>query len=722
MPKQGKPELRRLDSDVMESARIVSDGKSRWDDEKPILHNACIFSPKFDAKTGHYKSYNGKLYSGDLSFHESLCEAINDSVIGFPYHPKKSTTGKSEIRSAQDFTHITIPGSAKLDRSGDTPAIRADVEWVDMKDAKRARAGEKRLGFSVYVPEPLAYRDERIGRDIVACLDPEEKRMPTVDLVESPSATMSLAESVDPELSKENQAMTKEEIQAMLDAQEAKHAAEMKKLEGGIAESAKLKSELDGMKRSQLVQERLSAKKLAADNTTPALLKSLSLCESVEAMDKEIDAHKAVLAKQHDPINEAAAHARVAVIGNRELNVSKIEELTEAINEDGLNPVLKSLVGGESTSEARNRSFADKYPKSLLSRIANPRCRDAKTAKLRQAVLEAWQPKASLEILSGRSLSTVEDVSEAVLDSGSFSQTITGLLGAKVIDAYDITSAGFVSPSLMNIFQSSLKTETWVGYTQPSGMASVAEGGTYPDATMTDKYVGHPALTKYGVRVRITREEVLWDQKQQVLMRANSVGEGLAYDVEDRRIKALIDNATTTYYPSNVATALYTAGNGNLLAATPLIGDYTALESAATKLGQITDGNGRRLAANARFPLQILVPLSLQWAARHATMPTQQLRANGQSNITAGDNPFAGCEVYVSSVLDAVDPTSWYIAGMGGFKRQFGVKQNIPFEVVQLPQAEVQAVSADIIGGIRAAIMEAPFAWDYRYVVKCTAS
>ena len=47
-------------------------------------------------------------------------------------------------------------------------------------------------------------------------------------------------------------------------------------------------------------------------------------------------------------------------------------------------------------------------------------------------------------------------------------------------------------------------------------------------------------------------------------------------------------------------------------------------------------------------------------------------------------------------------------------------KRVIPFEAVQVPQAEVQAVSADVIAGVKVSYKEDVVPRDYRYVVKCT--
>lgn len=711
--------LKRLDSPICESARL--DNTFKWDDENLILKDAPVFGPAIDQKTGHFVSENGRHYA--RTFHDSVVQAINDGLIGvgYPYHPKQTARGGRETRPSKDSILKPVKGTARLDTSGSFPLVRTDLKFKNKSALEDAKFNAESAGISLFVHEPLGYDDKESGHEVVAMIDRKCSWKPTLDLVEAPSAAPMLAESLEDQ--PEKNTMTKEEIQALLDAQDAKHNEEMKKLTAGIAESQGLKTKLEGMEREQLVDQRLCEKKLAREYVTPGFRKLLTLCESVEAMDKEIDAQKAVFDKLSNPIAESHATQRVIVVGDRAMNLDKVADITSELSETGLRPVIESLVAGQSSKEARSRSFADKFPKSVLARIGNPKLRDADTRKLRTAVLEAWRPKETLEILSGRSLSTVEDVSEAVLESSSFSQTITGLLGAKVIDAYDITSEGFVSPQLMSVFQSALKTETWVGYTQPTGITSVAEAATYPDVTMSDKYVAHPALTKYGVRVRITREEVLWDQKQQVLMRANSVGEALAYDVEDRRIKALIDNATTTYYPAGAATALYSAGNGNLLTANPLTGSYLPIEAACNVLTAISDGNSRRLATNSRRPLSILVPQSLFMRAWYAVNPAgTQLRTGNSATVNDGGNPFAGTNVYVSNILDAIDATTWYISGAGGFQKQFGVKQNIPFEVVQLPQAEVQSVSADIVGGIRAAIMEAPFAFDYRYVVKCTAT
>ena len=548
---------KRLPEPIVESARFSRGEIVEWDDTKLTAKGAPIFAPPFDSKSGHYRSDSGRLYSGDKSFHRSVLEAANAGLMGWGKHPKKTSAG-AEMRDINDAILSTIEGTAVESALKDgTPAIRVDIQFLTESAYRKAKAGRKRFGPSMFVPNPLGYRDTALGKEVVAAIDPDEKWSPSVDIVESAGAVPSLAESAETEpQTKETDTMTDAEKQALQEQIKSLEGS-LAKLQGDVKESAEIKKQLAALKQEQIVNSRLSEKKLDAKHVTAGLRKVLTACESVESIDAAIDEHKKLLASLEDPIKEAAVRERVLDV--RVTQTSVVDDVADK----GIHTIVAEMASGASR-DGRQRQISDKLAKHGLSRAFDWKKRDAETQKLRKAVWESASLKGLLEACTGRTLGNVEDVSEAVLDSSSFSQTITGLLGAQVISAYDITSEGFVSPKLMNIFQSPLKTETWVGYTQPAGVASVAEGAAYPDATMTDKYVGHPALTKYGARVRITREEILWDQKQQVLMRANSVGEALAYDVEDRRIKAIIDNSTTTYYPSGSPAALYTVGNGKI--------------------------------------------------------------------------------------------------------------------------------------------------------------
>jgi hypothetical protein len=99
--------------------------------------------------------------------------------------------------------------------------------------------------------------------------------------------------------------------------------------------------------------------------------------------------------------------------------------------------------------------------------------------------------------------------------------------------------------------------------------------------------------------------------------------------------------------------------------------------------------------------------------------------------IEEGGNPFAGSVRLMDSTLSTIqantsavaggDPVgTWYISGAGGFQDAYVDKRVIPFEVVQIPQAEVQAVSADVIAGVKAAFKEDVVPRDpQKFIVKC---
>ena len=689
---------------IIESVEVMTDNGTIFDDGTCSIKNAALFAPPYDAASGHYLSARGNPYS--RAAFKSIAESA-DGAMGWAFHPDLSDTGEREIRKASDAA-LKITKAAVIESAG-MFGVRGDVKFIGKDKASNyeiAKEGRHRLGFSVYIPRPLRSRD-----GVIEGVDTSAKRPLSVDLVEASSATKDITESVNDNPEQEKKVMTPQEIQAMVDAALKKqHDEIMESLKGDLEAGRKASKQADALQRAQLVESRLSEKKVGADFRTKALVGQLAICESAEAMDAIIDDYKAMLAKQVNPVVESA----VTVTAQ-----SRDEAIVEQIEERGISSVIESFAAGEVSHEARSKAILAKFSASQLRRIGNPRLHDAKTRKLRQSVIESWSPKRMLEVCVGRSIQTVDDVTEAAVASSGFTVTNAALLAAIVIEAYDIASEGFVAKELATPYPSTLKTETFPGYTDPDGMTSVAEAAVYPDATIAEKYVAHPTLTKYGVRVLITREEVLFDQKGLVLMRANRVADALAYDAELRRINQIRDSATTSYYPSGAAHALYTAAYGNLLTGNPIAGDYTAFEAAAIKLAQITDANSRRLATNARKPFTILVPSSLEWKAWHAINASgTQLRANANANIVQGGNPFAGSTVLSSVVLDSQDASTWYMAGAGGFQKQFVNKQNIPFEVVQIPQAEIQSVSYDLVGGVRAAIMEALFAIDYRYVLR----
>jgi hypothetical protein len=270
-----------------------------------------------------------------------------------------------------------------------------------------------------------------------------------------------------------------------------------------------------------------------------------------------------------------------------------------------------------------------------------------------------------------------------------------------------------------------------------------------PAITIGQKGAQDHSINKIWARVIVTREEYLFDQKGLVIMRANTIAEQLRVarnlvkmlvitDQSNYTVGSLVPNLTQTsfqqYRPlvgtSYPVTSIFTGSN--TIYANPL-NDYRNVEAAANLLKSLTDENGNRLYRNAARPLHVLIPDTLEFNFWHIfnAFGTQKRSADGMQAIEEGGNPFAGSVRIMDSTLSTIqantsavaggDPVgTWYIAGAGGFQDAYVDKRVIPFEVVQIPQAEVQAVSADVVAGVKAAFKEDVVPRDpQKFIVKC---
>jgi hypothetical protein len=164
------------------------------------------------------------------------------------------------------------------------------------------------------------------------------------------------------------------------------------------------------------------------------------------------------------------------------------------------------------------------------------------------------------------------------INTGLFPTAVGQLIATEVIEAYDQTD-GFIGDDLVRPMQSRLRGEPIPGFTAAQGPKEVVEGEDYQEATFAEKTVG-TRETKRGRIISVTEEAVFFDQTDQVLDRAQMIGEAAREDRELRIVRGVIDydSGDAIYAPGGTAAQLYSAGNNNLLStATPLV-DWTDIQ------------------------------------------------------------------------------------------------------------------------------------------------
>lgn len=663
------------------TSRIFSESFSvmspRIDKESKTVNGVVLFAPKL--KGENFVSESGNIYSP--KFVNEGWKSV-EGALSFDGHPEVDAAGRNKDRKPSDalarirnvrmeagkwvgdyhiFSHRAESVMSLVEEGWDTLGLSICGMTIGRKDAT-----------GKYVAEGFA----------------GSKRRPTVDLVDCSGATVNVFESLPSTQTPDN-----------------KESAMNEGIEAAQKQLNELNAQIAKTNRDLLVARKISESKLDEKYVTVALRESLAVC-AADRMDAIIKDHKDMVASMQKVVTESGADAG--------------EALEVSITERGLGETYRQLRDGKSGSEGDSRAVA-RFNAEILPTIqqVSGKRDDKKVEKLAQ-ICETFSVRDFFEAVTG-TRAVEGQVREAALASPGFATVTTALLASKAIEGYN-TVDGLVGDFLVQPYNSKLKTEKFAGFTFPDGIADVAEGAVYPDATMTDKFVGDAAFSKRGVLVRITEEAILFDQTGQILQRANMVGEALRVDREKMILGSIADEATQlVYYPSGVNAALY--GGTNSIANT--LTDFTDLQNASIKLAAQVTETSEPIVNLDLAPRVLLVPKALEWTAWRIINSTMvQLRTPTTTSdfVQQTPNPFAGGVIYSSAILDTLTSgtTRWYYSGAMGFKKQFIEKIHIPFQATQVPPAEVNTISADTIGGIRVRRKSKVFALDTVYVIRNT--
>lgn len=290
--------------------------------------------------------------------------------------------------------------------------------------------------------------------------------------------------------------------------------------------------------------------------------------------------------------------------------------------------------------------------------------------------------------------------------------TVTGsLIHSKIIDGYN--QLDLIGDRLVTVVPSKVKTQTVAGFTDTEGVEEVAEHEPYPYSGFEDKFVTIKNK-KFGRLIDITEEAIMMDQTHQVLDRARKLGRSAALLREKTILQAVQDVNSEAYWPSNTATALYSANNANLASTNPFnAAGLAAVKKLAHQMKG--DGNDPDYVAVILSGQQILVPVDLEeeaWELAHSTgHPETAERA---------DNYWKGqFEVLSSPYITEQSSTTWY---WGNFKENFWLTDVWPLQTFSARPGNLQEIERDIRFIFKTRLYFGVGAVDYRYVFKSTAA
>lgn len=706
----------------------------RIDPEKGIIKGAVIFDG--DQENGIIISDSGTRYAHEFFTKENL--AALDGAICFDKHSAKFEDERPLREGIGAWTNIRSKS-----RAHPLPVL-GDLElFSDTKESYASRIDKLKahIGFSMFGRTKVRKQD---GATVHVSFAGTKKK-PTVDLVDVPGGTQKgvferLHDQPPQPAEKERPIMTLKELRE-------KHAALVKQAEDeainatvreSLKESAALVKEsiksLEVQERKTAIREAMVTVVVADEDMTGALRSYLETCPEDKIVETLRDHKKLLGRKEPSPVRGQGADGGAGGTANASETQIK-ERLVVTVEHEGFGRLCETLSDGKQGAERgariNERFIREVIPQIELEVIRKDRGQNitpeyqAKKDKF-DRLMSQYSVREIFEGCTGlRPRSGV--VREAAVSSTAFQTINRALLASQVIAAYNETLADLIGDELVTIYPSRKEIETFAGFTFPDGFAATAEGATYPTVVIGQKYTSTVTFSKSGVLVQITEEEVLFDQTGQILNRANAVGNGLAIAREKDIIDGVRDSATTTWYPSGVATSLYSAGNLNLITNNP-VNDTTALEAVENKLAAfLTDAatTTQPIYSNADLPFEILHSRAdhpnFRRVLRATYSGTRTTTGNVQLVADISANPYSDSKLLPTPLLARLSAGgAYFVSGKGGFKKQFRAVTHFPFEVVPLPPSEVLAISADIVAGVRARYKMKVFAVDKVYVVKCT--
>lgn len=395
----------------------------------------------------------------------------------------------------------------------------------------------------------------------------------------------------------------------------------------------------------------------------------------------------------------------------------------------GIGGLIETLSDGKVDASQRETRIGERFTAEVLPLISP---RGAKyDAKAAEAFWSTFSLRELYIACTGKfpRYGDVKETTGTPVKTSVFTLILTGGLSSRVILGYDTTS-GLIGDKLVTPYNSNLLIDKFPGFNELSGIADVAEGALYPDVAITEKGLYDTTFSKRGAMVSVTEEAILFDQTGLVLARCNEVGRQLALDREKHIINSVCDQTGYECYFTTTGGSATLYDTAQLKTSNALV-DYTDIENAALYLQLTTAvitaiGDSDTPITDAALPpYEVLVPKTLEFTARHIanTLTVESAPASSSVPSAMMNNPVA-ITVLSSPYLDKADNANgvahWYLAGAGGFKRQFIEKIHMPLQVVQVPSAEVNATSQDIVAGVRARYKSRVFALDNKFVVKNT--
>ena len=298
----------------------------------------------------------------------------------------------------------------------------------------------------------------------------------------------------------------------------------------------------------------------------------------------------------------------------------------------------------------------------------------------------------------------------------SFPKITGALINSQLIAAYDHVPT--IGDKITTTLKSVHKNETIAGISAVEGPDKVAEQERYKDSSITEKYV--TAMSeKYGRMISITEEMIYFDQTDQVLIRANDIGEETAQYKEKLIVEGVLDVNSDVWQPSGVATAIYSSTNKNTASAT--FGE-SGLETARKTIQMMQNDAGDQASSTDSEKdyifiddanMILLVPSDLEveaWQMENSALTPES--AENAKNFFKGR-----FTTLTSPYISKRSTTNWF---MGNFKKDFRWIEVWPLQTFTQPAGHEDEFMADIKTRLKVRFYGTVAAVDFKHSYKFT--
>lgn len=310
----------------------------------------------------------------------------------------------------------------------------------------------------------------------------------------------------------------------------------------------------------------------------------------------------------------------------------------------------------------------------------------------------------------------------------AFNGTVGGLLEVKVLEAY--RKPTFVADQLVRTISTRQRSEKLPATSRIGDVAETMQPAqAHPRAQFGERYVTTPDTQKRGLAIDVTTEAVFFDLTNEMLMRAESIGEEIGLRKE-KLVLGVVIGATNPYIYGGTAYNTYLTSGNWINDHANQLDDWTDIDNAEQLFAAMTDQEkGERITV---VPDLLLATPFKKRTAMHILNATEI----GEYTASAaqerrGSNSDMTFKLVTTPILDQMLQAAAAIGGLAlaasaakhywflmEAKRAFGYMENWALNVQRASATDYAMLDKGLIMSIFADEMGIPVVLEPRYVTR----